>query len=221
MCAKLGKMPNQKLTSFSYYFLNKRLHPAPLPGFRASIILLIVNQNKGDNFGKFLFIRQTARGYMSWNLPQEGMETTITADDVFTTIARGIEEELGFRGLKIPETKPQFTQKALIFDFARQKYDQTRSAYEKTIDRPSKGKIYHLAMMDYHGPEEIPISSGPKDTEIDAYRWVDQAEAQALLETTKKTFFPASADFKITLLNRIIEIYKDLNSRLSDQSTLF
>ena len=214
-------MPNPKLTSFSYYFLNKRLHPAPLPGFRVSIILLIVNQNNGNNFGKFLFIRQTARGYLSWNLPQEGMETTVTADDVFTTIARGIEEELGFRGLKIPETKPQFTQRAIIFDFARQKYDLKRSAYEKSIDRPTKGKIYHLAIMDYRGPDEIPILSGPKDTEIDAFRWVDHTEGQTLLETTKKTFFLTSADFKVKLLDRIIEIYKDLNIHLTNQPTLF
>jgi len=214
-------MPKSNLKSFSYYFLNKRLHPAPLPGFRVSIILLIVNQNRGSNFGKFLFIRQTGKGLIAWSLPQEGMETKVTADDVFTTIARGIEEELGFRGLKIPETKPQFTQKATLYDFARQTYDSKRSNFEKNINRPTKGKIYHLAIMDYHGPDEIPITSGTEDSEIDAFRWVDEVEAKTLLEETKKTFFPNSADFKIKLFDRIVEIYKDLKSHLESQPTLF
>lgn len=214
-------MPNSKLSSFSYHFLNKRLHPEAPLGYRVSLILLVVNQNKGDNLGKFLFVRQTARGLALWNLPQEGMKSKVMADDIFTTIARDLEEELGFRGMKITEAKPQFTQKAIIFDFARQKYDSKRSTYEKTLGKPTKGKIYHLAIMDYRGQEEIPISSGVKGSEIDAFGWVDYSEGQTLLETNKDDFFYSSADFKVKLFDRIIKIYDDLKSYLITQPTLF
>jgi hypothetical protein len=109
----LPLMPDPKLASFSYYFLNKRLHPPAPAGFRVDIVLLIINKNPGNNLDKYLFIKEETNGYSSWGLPKEGLQTSILADDVFTAIARNIESELGFRGLKISESKPSFVQRAI------------------------------------------------------------------------------------------------------------
>jgi len=214
-------MPSRKLSSFSYYFLNKRLHPSAPAGFRASLILFIVNHNSGRNAGKFLFVREISGGYVSWGLPKEGLESPIVVDDIFTALTRNLEEELGFRGMNINELKPIFYQKALLFDFALQKYDRARSVHEATRKRPIKGKIYHLAIMEYHGPEEIPGDFDSNKSEIDAFRWTFLEEGKKLIEESSRTFNPSSAEFNADLLEKIVKMHQDLERHFTSQPSLF
>lgn len=213
-------MPSRKLSSFSYYFLNKRLHPPPPPGYRASTVLFIVNCNPGLNYQKFLFIKETGQQKESWGLPKEGLESSTVVDDIITSIARNLEEELGLRGMKISEMKPAFHQRAIYFDFAVQRYDPLRSGYEAMRKRPTKGKVYHLAIMDYTGPDKIPLDGSSGDTSITDFLWVEPSQAQELTRKTTTTFYPMSAEFNISLLNQVLLAYKNLPQNTSQQGIL-
>lgn len=212
-----------KLATFTYYFLNKRLHPPLLPGYRSSVVLLIVNKNSTANHNKFLFIREVTLGSVSWGLPKEGLESKVIIEDIYTSVARNLEEELGFKGTKVFDTKPLLKQNGLIFDFAIQKYDAKRAAWEIKRNRPPKGKIYQLAIMEYRGPDQIPLNTQNKESEleIDAYKWVDRFEGLKLIESSATTFVESSAKFNLGLFDRIVDFYSSLTSHLSAQATLF
>src|SRR4030042_1433642 len=96
--------------SFGYYFLNKRLHPPFPKNYRVSVALLVINKNDGENQNKFLIVQQANK---MWGLPREGVKSKIVIEDLYTTISRNLEDELGFRGIKVVETKPLFKQIAL------------------------------------------------------------------------------------------------------------
>lgn len=213
--------------TFNYYFLNKRLHPNPPPGYRTDIILLIINKNPTANNNKYLFVQQNNK---FWNLPKEGTKT-ILADDLFNTIARNLEEEIGFKGIKVIEDKPMFKQIALIFDFEKQEYDLNRSKDEKNKNRPVKGKIYHLAIMEFHGPENFSIKNKSKTDEIIDLKWVNKKDGEKLVSLNKnflserKTNSPYSASFNVKLFKKVINFYNNLtkirSSNFINQGLLF
>jgi len=163
-------MLKAKDKSFGYHFLNKSLHPSFPNDYRVSIILLIVNKNKSENTNKFLIVQQASK---IWGLPKEGTKSKITVEDLYTTVARNLELELGFRGIKVVETKPLFKQVGLIFDFDKQDYEAIRSKQEVEKGRPSKGKIYLLAIMEYRGPDKLPFVP---NVELTDYKWINEKE---------------------------------------------
>ena len=203
------------IKSFGYFFLNRRLHPPTPKEFRTSIILLIINKNKTINRDKFLLVQQNNQ---FWNLPKEGIEKTTIIDDVYTTIARNLEEEIGFRGLKVSETKPLFKQVAFLFDFDQQIYDKERSLSEEKRSFPKKGKIYHLAIMDYSGPDEIPIDIKREGIEIINYKWVNLKQGKTLMESNKKLLqkgiinSPKTTTFNIYLFEKVLNIYSGIQN---------
>jgi|SRR3989344_1051391 len=212
-----------KYTSFGHFFLKKHLHPPTPPGFRTSLILLIVNQNPAAHQGQYLFVRESAKGKQAWGLPKEGLESKDLADDLVTALSRNIEEELGFRGPKVHQLNPSFRQLALIFNVSAQKYDVQRSAWEGSRGRPTKGKIYHLAIMDYRGPDEIPLSNitSPDGEKIDKFQWVTAAEGQTLITNSADSFYKSSSDFNITLFKQVVAVFSHLTALLPSQPSLF
>ncbi len=214
--------------SLSYYFLNPRLHRPTPSGYRNSIILLLINKNATANKNKYLLIRQYIR---SWGLPKEGIKSKNIVDDIFTTIARNLDEEQGFRGLKVIETKAQFKQLAILFDFAKQVYDHHRSKDETQKNRPNRGKIYHLAIIEYQGSDKIPLLKDPKNKETIDYRWVNEKEGRKLLRSNwdlvskKQIKSKTSMQFNIDLFNKAVSAYHHIHSicltPLSGQKSLF
>lgn len=202
-------MTKSEYKTFGYYFLNKRLHPPFPSGYRVSIVLLIINKNKSENRDKFLIVQQTNN---IWGLPKEGVKSKITIEDLYTTISRNLEQELGFRGIKVVETKPAFKQVGLLFDFDRQEYDTTRSKQEGEKGRPTKGKIYLLSIMEYRGPDKIPLI--PNNEVID-YRWIDESgwrpydKANAKEVKTKK-LSPKTSVFTHYLVNKSIKVFRTI-----------
>ena len=198
--------------SFGYYFLNKRLHP-PIPkNFRNSIIILIVNKNPTKNKDKFLLVKQSNN---SWSIPKEGVKSNLMIEDLYTTISSNLENELGFKGIKVVESKPLFTQIALIFDFDKQVYDAERSLVEEKKGRPTKGKFYQLAIMEYRGPDEIPLIKNDYPEVID-YNWVNEREGLDLIRSNlnlvERKLLPsmASAEFGLYTFKKSLKIYNSL-----------
>ncbi len=208
-------MTNTK--SFSYYFLNKRLHPPVSKAFKNSIILLIINKNKTPNKNKFLLVQQAN---LFWNLPKKGIKAKSIIEDIYTTIARNLENELGFKGVRVTETKPIFKQIAFLFDFDKQIYDTKRSQKEKAKGNPTKGKIYQLAVMEYRGPDAIPIT--PK-TEVINHKWVDKKDGLMLMNLNEKLLQPQLIDskesvvFNIKLFNKVMKAHEQLNTLYTNQ----
>ncbi len=213
--------------SFGYYFLNNRLHPTPPPSFKTSIVLLIVNKNLSENHGKFLFVQQGSR---FWNLPKEGIKSNL-ADNLFSAIAKNLEEEIGLKGIKVSEVKPSFKQVAIIFDFDKQKYDKQRAKSESQIAKPIKGKIYHLAIMEFQGQDNLKIEEKSTNPEIINLKWANKEEGNKLMLSNKSplTFLkissPHSVNFNIKLFKKIISFYENLSkitsARTDKQTQLF
>lgn len=212
-----------KYTSFGHFFLKKHLHPPTPPGFRTSLVLLIVNQSPSTHQGRYLFIRESSNGKQGWGLPKEGLESPDLADDLVTSLSRNIEEELGFRGPKVHSLNPSFRQIAFIFNISLQKYDTQRSAWETTRGRPAKGKIYHLAIMEYRGPDDIPLSNttSPDGEKIDKFQWVTASEGRAMISSSAESFYKSSAVFNVALLDQVVDIYTHLAALLPSQPSLF
>ena len=91
--------------SFGYYFLNERLHPPTPKNFRNSIVMLIVNKNLTAYKDKYLLIKQSNN---SWSIPKEGVKSSLIIEDLYTTVSSNIENELGFKEIKVVESKPTF-----------------------------------------------------------------------------------------------------------------
>lgn len=214
-------MQNNK--TFGYYFLNTRLHPPTNNDYKVSIVLVIINKNKTNNKDKFLFVQQKN---LFWNLPKKGIKSKIITEDIYTTISKNLEHELGFKGVKVAETKPFFRQIAFIFDFEKQIYDEERSKAEDKKDNPKKGKIYQLALMEYRGTDDLPVSIA---TEISDYKWVNLEEAQSLLLSNKDLLnydiinSNSSVDFNIKLFKKISVFYQKMSEAMDNdqQSKLF
>lgn len=166
--------------SLNYYFLSKLLHPKPYPGHRQSVVLLITNKNNTENKNKFLFIKEKVG---LWFFPKGHLVGTNFINSFFESISKNLENELGLRGIKIFDVKPTFIQKAYVLDFERQKYNQERGLQEKSRGNPSKGKIYHLAIMCYKGTEEFKLD---KKVKVLEHRWVSRDQALKLLNKMSK-----------------------------------
>lgn len=218
-------MKKEECKSFGYYFLNKRLHP-PIPkDYRVSIILLIINKNRGEDENKFLIVQQANK---MWGLPKEGIKSDIIVEDLYTTISRNLENELGFKGIKVVETKPLFKQVSLFFDFARQDYDFERSSEEEKKGRPTKGKTYLLAMMEYRGPDVIPLAPNPETID---FKWVTEEGGQKYFESdadlVKKGKIKSlkSQQFSNYLFHKAVKISKSftdvLNQAFDQENKLF
>ena len=178
------------------------------------MVILVVNKNQTENKDKFLLVKQSNN---SWSVPKEGVKSNLVIEDIYTTISTNLENELGFKGIKVTETKPLFRQVAILFDFDKQVYDPERSLVEEKKGRPTKGKIYQLAIMEYRGPDEIPLIKKNNPEVID-YRWVNEKEGISLigsnLELVEQKLLPskASAEFGIYIFEKSITIYKSLIS---------
>lgn len=221
-------MVTKKCHSFNWYFINKRLHPKAQKGFRQNLILLIVNKNKTQRQNNILLVQHNVK---AWTLPKEGLKSEITVDDIFTTIARNLEEELGFRGLKITDLKPQFKQVALLFDFDKQIYDKERSEIEKRKQRPSKGKLYHLAILEYSGPDKIPFHKDGSNKETIDYKWIDYKKGREILQEniklSKQGKLPSikSSFYNLHLFDKVILVYRKIQKigtiKIGPQDQLF
>lgn len=217
-------MTKTEYKSFGYFFLNKRLHPPFPDSYRVSIILLIINKNKSENNNKFLIV-QHAGGI--WGLPKEGVRSKITIEDLYSTISRNLELELGFRGIKVVETKPLFNQVGLLFDFDRQDYDPIRSVQEKARGRPIKGKIYLLAIMKYQGPDKIPLVASQ---EVIDFQWVNENEWVKYHESNikrakKNNMSLKTSKFAGYLVGKSVKAYRYieevLGQKFEKENTLF
>jgi hypothetical protein len=224
MPKKFLKMDITKNKSFGYYFLNKRLHPPFPQGYRVSIVLLIINKNKTENLNNFLIVRQSGG---LWGLPKEGVKSKIAVEDIYTTIARNLELEIGFKGLKVIDTNPQFKQVGLLFNFDKQKYDSTRSSDELTKGRPIKGKIYILSMMEFAGNDKLPLKP---NAEVIDYRWINEDEwasyeSQNIEISKLNNKSENTAYFSGYILNKSIKTYRLLQKLYLDkdpgQASLF
>lgn len=145
-----------------------------------------------------------------WNLPKEGLKSNL-ADDLFNTIAKNLEEEIGLKGVSVIETKSVFRQIAVVFDFDKQIYDNERSKAESKRDRPTKGKWYHLAIMEFRGSDLLSPLAGSK--EINDLRWVSDEEGKRLMKTNKglSSNQGATSDFSvkfnIKLFTKVLDFY--------------
>jgi len=208
--------------SLNYYFLNRFLHPKPYPGYKQSVISLIINKNKGKNANKFLFVQEKT-GY--WFLPKSGIETKNLADGFISAIARGLEKELGLRGMAVYKIKPQFTQSAYVFDFDRQTYNKERTKQEKEKKNPSKGKVYHLATMYYKGDDDFDLNSG-KDIDVLDYKWVNQQEAEELVKANNKLmdnnpgYTESYLDFQKRLLDKVMNAQETVEVLKSEKGVV-
>lgn len=218
-------MAEKQKKVLNYYFLNKYLHPKTPKGYRENIAALILNKNKGES-GKFLMIQEKNE---FWTLPKKVAASKNLIDGVVNALILNIGNEMGFRGLTAEEIKPQFTQRAFLFNFAVQKYDKVRSKTEKARKRPSKGKLYHLVIADYRGPNELPIKEQKDKAMVRDFRWVTEKEAVALakknlaLSEKDPSFSIGSVKFNIQFCNKVIkafEILKALESTTLDDSQL-
>ncbi len=219
---------SNKLHSFNYYFLNKHITLEKPPGYRQTVITLLINENDTENKDKYLFVQEKGG---TWGLSRRGVVAQDLLENLFETLIQSLGEELGFRGIDIFDTKPQFKQVAYLFNIEKQTYDDIRSKAEEAKMRPSKGKLYHLAIMKYRGPDNLPFNPAYSKSAIRDYRWVDEEEARQLTKENlkilkvKEDFSPQSMDFHIKFWKRIHSIYKNINEIYSnkevEQSPLF
>lgn len=206
--------------SVNFYFLRKVLHPRPYPGYRQSIINLLVNKNAGENFDKFLFIKEITN---LWFFPKGHLIGENLFSSFFESISQNFEKELGLRGIKIFDVKPSFTQLAYIFDFDRQKYNPSRRNYEASLGNPTKGKIYHLVIMECRGLDKIPVE---KSSKVQDYKWVSKKEGLRLLESctpyleSSKGFTEDSPMFYKRFFEKIIITFEGLEKLRTNTGSL-
>jgi hypothetical protein len=206
-------MKQKKSHTFNYYFLHKHIKIKKHRGFRQVIINLLTNRNKTENKNKLLFVQE--RGG-SWGFTRQGIVFQDLAENLFETLVRNLGEELGFKGLIVKETKPTFIPQAYLFNVERQVYDALRADDEAKKKRPTKGKVYHLAMLSYEGPDELPVNIGDPSSVIRDYRWINEDEGRELISQnydllkTNKAFSEATMDFHKAFYEKIIDIYNHI-----------
>ena len=162
--------------TFGYYFLNRHLHPKTPKGFRRTIVHFIINKNKSENVNKVLLVSEKS-GF--WNYPKESITAENMLEDIFTTITKNLDNELGFRGVVATETKPSFQMVATFYDFYTQIYDSERSKWEQGKGLPLKGKIYTIFYIYYKGPDDLPMNS---KSEVSNFHWVNYKDGLELIE---------------------------------------
>ncbi len=196
----------------NYYFLNRYLHPKPPKGFRETVVVLITLKSDSDQKNKFLIIKEK---FMSWGLPKKGLKGNNLVDGIINALVEDMGNEIGFKGPILFQLKPQFVQKAYFLNFTKQIYDKQRSIIEKNKGRPSRGKIYHLAMIDYYGKAELPLKKSDKDAHIIDYKWASQKEGEQLILENKnliekegKLFSAQTAIFGLDLFRKVMRAYK-------------
>lgn len=172
-------MPKKKPKSINYYFLQKHLHPKSPSGYEQVLVNMVVNKNESENNGKYLFVQENNK---KWGFPMQEVEEKNLIDGFFDSMAKNLGEKLGFRGMKIIDLKPQFKQKSYFFDFAKQVFDEKQSEEEMQTGGPSKGRIFHLAIITYEGPEDLPLDKKDPGTPIRDYKWVNETEARSLVQ---------------------------------------
>jgi 8-oxo-dGTP pyrophosphatase MutT (NUDIX family) len=216
--------------SFNYYFLEKRLHPSTPKGYRATLILLIINKNKeSPDKDKFVFVEHKNS---FWGFPKGGILGESLIDSISEAIVKNLGEELGLKGVQVFDTKPIFKQKAYIFDIARQIYDEARVKSEREKGRPDKGKIYHLAMMEYRGVDKLPLEGRDQKYGIRDFRWVGIEEGRNLSNANLKLMEREDYDhseetlkFNLSLYERVISayslVYQVPSGKVFDQTALF
>lgn len=215
-----------KKKTFNYYFLNKYLHPDVPVGYRENLVMLVLLKNDPDK--KFLLIQE--KNFV-WTLPKKGIDATNLIDGIVNALSQNIGGELGFKGIVSDEIKPKFEQMAYLVNFMKQKYDSTRSAYEKKKGRPVKGKIYHLAILYYTGPELLPVERDFEASFINKYEWVtlDEAlsfsqESKSLYEKDNERYSENSLKLNENLIKKAWEMYEaieNVKKTKSDQIGLF
>ncbi|HVX92905.1 MAG TPA: hypothetical protein VHA74_02200 [Candidatus Dojkabacteria bacterium] len=197
--------------SFNYHFLKKYLHIKLPVGFREDIALFIVSRNNDSTKNKVLLIKERT-GF--WGLPKRGITGNNLMEGLLNALVDNLGYELGLKGVVVFEKSPQFIQKAYFVNYAKQIYDKERSEHEQKKDRPSKGKIYHLIILDYWGDTLLPID-GRGSTEIEGFEWVDFKSAEKLLEANLtlegngvfKTFYE-SFIFNIEFFKKSVRAYE-------------
>ena len=162
--------------SLNYYFIRDHIKIKKAAGYRQAVINLLVNKNRNENKDKYLYVQELG-GTCSFSR-QTVVEQKIV-ENLFETLVRNLGGELGFKGHKIKEMKPKFYPKAFLFDVARQHYDNIRAKAEAKKKRSTKGKTYHLAIIEYKGPDDLPIPE--TNGGIADYKWVNPSEARNLL----------------------------------------
>jgi hypothetical protein len=141
---------------------------------------------------------------------------------VLNALVKDIGDELGFKGVVINEKNPQFVQKAILFNFGKQRYDKIRSEYEAGRGRPSKGKLYHLVVVHYNGPDELPLRDDPTVTTKD-FKWANEKEVLQLtksnldLVSSDENFSTKSAEYNIQFSDKAITTYALLKKITDDQ----
>lgn len=193
-----------KKKTFNYYFLKKYLHPDAPAGYRENLVMLVFL--KGDPDKKFLLIQE--KNFV-WTLPKKGIDAPNLIDGIVDALSRNIAGELGFKGIVSDEIKPRFEQMAYLVNFMKQKYDPTRAVYERKKGRPVKGKIYHLAILSYTGPELLPVERDFETSYINRYEWVtlDKAisfsqESKSLYEKDNERYSETSLRFNENLIKK-------------------
>jgi hypothetical protein len=205
--------------SLNYYFLNKYVYVTNFPGYRQTIINLIINKNRGHK-GSVLFVKEK-NGF--WGLPRQGVVDQDVMENIFETVIRNIGEELGFKGLVIRQLKPKFILKACLFNVEKQEYSEKRAKAEKEKNRPTKGKVYNLVIMDYFGPNNLPVQDNSK--KIEDYKWITPKQAHLihrynLLVAQKKADLSLqNVDFHKNFIQKIMEINYHMDKIYSNEAT--
>lgn len=211
--------------SLNYYFLNKYVFVKNFPGYRQTIINLIINKNR-TNEGKILFVKEK-NGF--WGLPRQGLVAQNVVENIFETVIRNIGEELGFKGLEVKELKPKFMIKSCLFNINKQNYTEKRAKAEQAKGRPTKGKIYNLVIMDYVGPDNLPVKES--QSRIEDFRWITPKQAQLIhnynlaVAQKKESLSLNNVDFHKKFIQRILDINYHMEKIYSDtpisQKSLF
>jgi hypothetical protein len=90
--------------------------------------------------------------------------------------------------------------------------------------RPTKGKIYHLAIMSYMGPDDLPIDRKKLDGRVRDYRWVNEKEAKQLkqgnlsLVGKTKGYSELSLRFHVDFFEKILKIHNDIGQMYLQKS---
>ncbi|MEA3357128.1 MAG: hypothetical protein U9Q67_01725 [Patescibacteria group bacterium] len=98
-----------------------------------------------------------------------------------------------------------------MINFAKQKYDKTRAEYDRKKKRPTKGKIYHLVIINYYGPSDLPVAKDLEKSFIMDYKWVDYKEGLELVRLSTslrredpESYSKKSIEFNISLFKKCI-----------------
>jgi hypothetical protein len=205
-------MGRKKSHTFNYYFLQKQIKINQYQGFRQVIINLLTNKNQTKNKNKFLFVQEKGG---SWGFSRQSVLFQDLVENLFETLVRNLGEEFGFKGPLVKTTRPTFFPQAYLFNIEKQVYDSVRAKDEARKKRSTKGKIYHLVLMSYKGPDDLPIDSS---SVIRDYRWVNAKEGQKLkkqnydLLKTNQTYSKSTMDFHQAFYEKIIDIYNHIQN---------